>query len=167
MTGATGMSTRSTNRTARSRRAGFPGRWGLWIALAMSVLSLARRLAAGPLGLWRDRRRRARRLGLFGRTGPAEAVGLVGAGPGRSVATRALPWFTGAAVLAAGAPAVRDRDRSPLLYGIGAHGIMTLNDFKALEGDRQMGVQLPARDARAGTRGASWPARSWRCRRWS
>ncbi len=27
-----------------------------------------------------------------------------------------------------------------LLYGIGAHGIMTLNDFKALEGDRQMGV---------------------------
>jgi chlorophyll synthase len=27
-----------------------------------------------------------------------------------------------------------------LLYGLGAHGIMTLNDFKALEGDRQMGV---------------------------
>jgi chlorophyll synthase len=27
-----------------------------------------------------------------------------------------------------------------VLYGIGAHGIMTLNDFKALEGDRQMGV---------------------------
>ena len=28
-----------------------------------------------------------------------------------------------------------------LLYGIGAHGIMTLNDFKALEGDRQTGVR--------------------------
>jgi len=28
-----------------------------------------------------------------------------------------------------------------LLYGIGAHGIMTLNDFKALEGDAKMGVQ--------------------------
>jgi chlorophyll synthase len=27
-----------------------------------------------------------------------------------------------------------------LLYGLGALGIMTLNDFKALEGDRQMGV---------------------------
>jgi chlorophyll synthase len=27
-----------------------------------------------------------------------------------------------------------------LLYGVGAHGIMTLNDFKALEGDRQTGV---------------------------
>jgi len=27
-----------------------------------------------------------------------------------------------------------------LLYALGAHGIMTLNDFKALEGDRQTGV---------------------------
>jgi chlorophyll synthase len=28
-----------------------------------------------------------------------------------------------------------------ILYGIGAHGIMTLNDFKALEGDRATGVR--------------------------
>jgi chlorophyll synthase len=28
-----------------------------------------------------------------------------------------------------------------VLYAIGAHGIMTLNDFKALEGDRQHGVK--------------------------
>ena len=27
-----------------------------------------------------------------------------------------------------------------LLYSFAAHGIMTLNDFKAIEGDRQMGV---------------------------
>jgi chlorophyll synthase len=27
-----------------------------------------------------------------------------------------------------------------LLYALGAHGIMTLNDFKALDGDRQTGV---------------------------
>jgi chlorophyll synthase len=50
-----------------------------------------------------------------------------------------LPWFTGAAVLSVGAPGW------PIiiiagLYAIGAHGIMTLNDFKALEGDRQTGV---------------------------
>jgi len=50
-----------------------------------------------------------------------------------------LPWFTGAAVLAAGAPSWPVIIVA-LLYGIGAHGIMTLNDFKALEGDRQMGV---------------------------
>jgi chlorophyll/bacteriochlorophyll a synthase len=28
-----------------------------------------------------------------------------------------------------------------VLYAFGAHGIMTLNDFKALEGDRQHGVR--------------------------
>ena len=27
-----------------------------------------------------------------------------------------------------------------LAYGVGAHGIMTLNDFKAMEGDRRMGI---------------------------
>jgi len=27
------------------------------------------------------------------------------------------------------------------LYSFGAHGIMTLNDFKAIEGDREMGVR--------------------------
>jgi chlorophyll synthase len=28
-----------------------------------------------------------------------------------------------------------------LLYSVGAHGIMTLNDFKAVQGDAQMGVR--------------------------
>jgi chlorophyll synthase len=27
-----------------------------------------------------------------------------------------------------------------LLYSLGAHGIMTLNDFKAIEGDQRMGI---------------------------
>jgi chlorophyll synthase len=32
------------------------------------------------------------------------------------------------------------------LYSAGAHGIMTLNDFKSIEGDRRMGIgSLPAR----------------------
>ncbi len=32
------------------------------------------------------------------------------------------------------------------LYSIGAHGIMTLNDFKSIEGDQQMGIgSLPVR----------------------
>ena len=64
-----------------------------------------------------------------------------------------LPWFTGAAVLSSGAPAWQIVVLA-LLYAIGAHGIMTLNDFKALEGDRQTGVNSlpvtlgPARAAR-------------------
>ena len=33
-----------------------------------------------------------------------------------------------------------------LLYSAGAHGIMTLNDFKSIEGDRRMGIgSLPVR----------------------
>ena len=33
-----------------------------------------------------------------------------------------------------------------VLYSVGAHGIMTLNDFKSIEGDRQMGIgSLPVR----------------------
>ncbi len=55
-----------------------------------------------------------------------------------------LPWFTGAAVLAAGAPAA-EVVIVAALYALGAHGIMTLNDFKAIEGDRATGVRsLPA-----------------------
>ena len=69
---------------------------------------------------------RLKRSGLWG-------PGLVG------LSYETLPWITGAAVLSAGAPAA-EIVVVALLYGIGAHGIMTLNDFKALEGDRQTGV---------------------------
>jgi chlorophyll/bacteriochlorophyll a synthase len=51
-----------------------------------------------------------------------------------------LPWFTGAAVLLQTAPRF-EIVIIALLYAFGAHGIMTLNDFKALEGDRQHGVR--------------------------
>ncbi len=62
----------------------------------------------------------------------------VGAGRVRAC-YEGLPWFTGAAVLSAGAPSIYVITAA-LLYSVGAHGIMTLNDFKALEGDRQMGL---------------------------
>jgi chlorophyll synthase len=50
-----------------------------------------------------------------------------------------LPWITAGAVLLGtlpGWPVVA----IGLLYGLGAHGIMTLNDFKSIEGDRRTGV---------------------------
>ena len=53
-----------------------------------------------------------------------------------------MPWLTGAAVVAG--TSWPDYSLSLVaiatLYGLGAHGIMTLNDFKALEGDRRLGV---------------------------
>lgn len=115
-----------------------PGRWGLWIALAMTVLSLVVGWQLGPWGFG------ATVVGVLAAWAySAEPVRLKKSGwwgPGLvGLSYESLPWFTGAAVLSAGAPSWPVIIVA-LLYGIGAHGIMTLNDFKALEGDRQMGV---------------------------
>ena len=115
-----------------------PGRWGLWIALTMSVLALALGATLGPWGFgatvfgvlaaWAYSAEpvRLKKSGIWG-------PGLVG------LCYEGLPWFTGVAVLSAGAPSFPAVILA-LLYALGAHGIMTLNDFKALEGDRQTGV---------------------------
>jgi chlorophyll synthase len=50
-----------------------------------------------------------------------------------------LPWITGAAVMSAARPDWRIFVMAAL-YSAGAHGIMTLNDFKSVEGDRQSGI---------------------------
>jgi len=115
-----------------------PGRWGLWIALAMSALALAVGAVLGPWGFgatvvavicaWAYSAEPIR-LKRSGWLGP----GLVG------LCYEGLPWFTGAAVLVAGAPPW-PVILVALLYALGAHGIMTLNDFKALTGDRATGV---------------------------
>jgi chlorophyll synthase len=121
-----------------------PGRWGLYIAIGMSLLSL---LVAAQLGTW----------GFW-----ATVVGLVLAwaysmppirlkqnGWWSSAVCGAcyegLPWITGAAVMTGGAPTPAVL-ATAALYSAGAHGIMTLNDFKAVEGDRRMGIgSLPVR----------------------
>ena len=120
-----------------------PGSWGLYIGHATMLLSLlvgawfgGATLAAVAFGLalaWAYSAPPLR-LKMNGWVGPA-AVALCYEG---------LPWFTGAAILLGRVP-----DGAILaiaaLYSVGAHGIMTLNDFKAIDGDRQMGVRsLPA-----------------------
>lgn len=56
-----------------------------------------------------------------------------------------LAWATGAAVLLGGDMPSADILLMALLYSIGAHGIMTLNDFKSVKGDRALGLKsLPA-----------------------
>lgn len=116
-----------------------PGRWGLYIALAMTALSLWVGSLLGAWGFWATVAGVAAawaysaepvRLKRSGWWGP----GLVG------LSYEGLPWFTGAAVLLQAAPRF-EIVIIALLYAFGAHGIMTLNDFKALEGDRQHGVR--------------------------
>lgn len=117
-----------------------PGRWGLYIAIAWTVISLMVATLLGPWG--------------FG----AAALGLVlawaySAPPLRlkengwwgnaacGFSYEGIAWATGAAVMAGGQMPDGRSLSLAALYSIGTHGIMTLNDFKAVEGDRQMGVR--------------------------
>ncbi|MDX8349897.1 chlorophyll synthase ChlG [Cognatiyoonia sp. IB215446] len=116
-----------------------PGRWGFYIALAMTALGLIVGYMLGPWGFgatilaviaaWSYSAEpiRAKKSGLWG-------PGLCG------LAYETLPWITGAAVISAGAPSAQTI-LIAVLYGLGAHGIMTLNDFKAIAGDRAMGLR--------------------------
>lgn len=52
-----------------------------------------------------------------------------------------LAWITGTAVMLGGAMPGPPVLLLALLYSLGAHGIMTLNDFKSLAGDREFGVR--------------------------
>ena len=69
------------------------------------------------------------RFKTSGWTGPA-VVGLTYEG---------LSWFTGATVMLGALPSAQVLI-VVVLYSLGAHGIMTLNDFKAVEGDRATGL---------------------------
>jgi chlorophyll/bacteriochlorophyll a synthase len=115
-----------------------PGQWGLYISIAWSLISLA---LSAVLGIW-----------VF----VAALVGLAlawaySAPPIRlkqsgwwgaaacALSYEGITWFTGAAVVTQALPDIRILILAGL-YAFGAHGIMTLNDFKAEEGDRQMGI---------------------------
>lgn len=120
-----------------------PGSWGFYIAVIWSGVSLAvgamlgnAVLAATVFGLvlawaYSAPPLRLKQNGWYGNA----AVGLCYEG---------LPWFTGAAAMIGAVPDTRIIVIA-LLYSVGAHGIMTLNDFKSINGDRKIGIRsLPA-----------------------
>lgn len=120
-----------------------PGSWGLWIAIVWTAISLAFSTLLGSwvfvaavCGLILSWIYSAPplRLKRSGWLGPA-AVGLSYEG---------ITWFTGAAVMTGALPQGHILFLA-VAYSIGAHGIMTLNDFKAVEGDLKTGIRsLPA-----------------------
>ena len=115
-----------------------PGHWGLYVALIMSAFSMIIAAMLGSLIF------AAALIGLcFAWLYSAPPLrfkqnGWIGNGVvGFSYET--LPWLTAATVMTGASP------DTPiwivaLLYGLGAHGILTLNDFKAITGDREMGI---------------------------
>lgn len=116
-----------------------PGRWGLVVALGWTGLSLVLASLLGQWVLWATVAGlalawaysapplRLKRNGWWGNL----AVG---------VSYEGLAWVTGAAVMLDGMMPGMGIWLLALLYSLGAHGIMTLNDFKSIEGDRRMNV---------------------------
>ena len=121
-----------------------PGRWGLYIALCWTALSLLLAIALGPWGFG------AAVVGLslaWAYSAPPVRLKQNGWWGNAAVAAsyEGLPWFTGAAVMAAAMPSAHVIGLAAV-YSLGAHGIMTLNDFKSVDGDQRMGIgSLPVR----------------------
>jgi chlorophyll synthase len=130
-----------------------PGTWGFRIATAWTLLSLLVAIPLGTHGMiavgialafawaYSAPPLRFKQNGWIGNA----AVGITYEG---------LAWITGAIVLLDGAMPSTRIVLIAALYSLGAHGILTLNDFKAIEGDRQMGIRsLPAT---LGAQRAAW-----------
>jgi chlorophyll/bacteriochlorophyll a synthase len=121
-----------------------PGRWGLGIAIVWTVLSL---LVAASLGVWVFYATIVGLAAAWAYSAPPLRLKTNGWWGNAAVGLcyEGLPWFTAAAAMMAMRPP-NEIIYLALLYSIGAHGIMTLNDFKAVEGDKLMGVgSLPVR----------------------
>ena len=121
-----------------------PGQWGLYIAVIWTGFSL---LVAATLGTW----------GFFAAVFGLLLAWAYSAPPVRlkqngwwgnaavAICYEGVPWVTGAAIMASGAMPDGRILLVAALYSLGAHGIMTLNDFKSVEGDLRMGIRsLPA-----------------------
>jgi chlorophyll synthase len=122
-----------------------PGRWGLYIAILWTLLSA---VCAASLGPW-----------VFGAAGLGLALAWAYSAPplrlkrngwwgnlACAACYEGFAWVTGAAIMAGGTTPSSYTLIVAALYSLGAHGIMTLNDFKSIEGDRRTGVgSLPVR----------------------
>jgi chlorophyll synthase len=134
-----------------------PGRWGLYIATGWTALSLAVATVLGPWGFG------AATIGLalaWAYSAPPVRLKTNGwwGNAACALSYEGLAWATGAAVMAGGSMPAAHSLMLAGLYSAGAHGIMTLNDFKSVEGDRQMGVgSLPVRlGVQRAARAACW-----------
>jgi chlorophyll synthase len=117
-----------------------PGMWGLGLAIFWSLLALAASFPLGNFGIgavalalvfsWAYSAPpvRLKQNGWFGNA----AVGFTYEG---------LAWVVGAGVMLGNTVPPTPILLLAIVYSIGAHGIMTLNDFKAIEGDRTMNVR--------------------------
>ncbi len=131
-----------------------PGRWGLAIAVIWTGLSLVLAVSLGAWVGW------AALLGMalaWAYSAPPLRLKQNGWWGPASVAVcyEGLTWFTGAAVMTRSFPGAEILTLAAL-YSFGAIGIMILNDFKAVDGDRQMNILSVPVDL--GVENAAWLA---------
>ena len=122
-----------------------PGQWGLYFAITWSLLSLA---WAALLGTWVLVATALALVLAWAYSAPPLRLKLNGWWGNAAVgfSYEGLAWITGAAVLLGGQFPGPEVISLAVLYSLGAHGIMTLNDFKSIDGDRRMGIRsIPAR----------------------
>ncbi|MBK8323768.1 MAG: chlorophyll synthase ChlG [Betaproteobacteria bacterium] len=122
-----------------------PGRSGLYVAIVWTLLSLA---VAATLGTFVLLAAVAGLVLAWAYSAPPVRLKQNGwwGNAACGFCYEGLAWFTGAAAMAGGAMPDGRIVAIAVLYSLGAHGIMTLNDFKSLEGDRRMGIgSLPVR----------------------
>ncbi|WP_439106985.1 chlorophyll synthase ChlG [Congregibacter sp.] len=121
-----------------------PGEWGLYYAIVWSLLGLGFSAMLGIWVFW------ATLLGLslaWAYSAPPLRLKLNGwyGNLAVGVSYEGLAWITGAAVMLGGVMPSPQILMLAGLYSLGAHGIMTLNDFKSIDGDRSIGIRsLPA-----------------------
>jgi chlorophyll synthase len=121
-----------------------PGTWGFRIAILWTVLSLLAAIPLGAAGMvavaialafawaYSAPPLRFKQNGWIGNL----AVGVTYEG---------LAWITGTIIMLGGVLPSAGILMIAALYSLGAHGILTLNDYKSVDGDRQMGIRsLPA-----------------------
>lgn len=116
-----------------------PGQWGLWIAIGWTVVSM---LWASALGAWVLGAATVGMVLAWAYSAPPVRLKQSGWwGPAAcALSYEGITWFTGAAVMTGALPDAKILIVAAL-YSLGAHGIMVLNDFKAIEGDAKTGVR--------------------------
>ena len=117
-----------------------PGRWGLYIAMGWTLLSL---IVATGLGAWGFGAAALALVLAWAYSMPPLRLKQNGwwGNAACGLSYEGLAWITGSAVMMGGVMPHGQSIALALLYSLGAHGIMTLNDFKSVKGDQKMGVR--------------------------
>jgi chlorophyll synthase len=132
-----------------------PGKLALWFAMTWTLIAQTWAISLGP---WVSLATFIGLLLAWAYSAPPLRLKLNGWWGNSAVALsyEGLAWITGAAIVLGGALPDGRVLLVALLYSVGAHGIMTLNDFKSVEGDLTMGIRsLPAQ---LGRERAAWVA---------